>query len=224
MPPAGPPAPPASSCAATTRPRPQGAAVQLVEPPHPLRAGNAGRLRDPRDARRARLGLVLPLRAEAGRPGEIARILDGDVVDEMPAIAPEREALDEVLARTRRHTEPDAFSCGRKPTVSTTSVRSSQRPIEWPWRVGWRPGGCAATSRCTIRLAPSRSISNCHQTRALQPHSVYHGRAAAAITLMAKTIQLIAASPMARERRVILRRIAAIPSRAARCPAGIEVA
>ena len=48
--------------------------------------------------------------------------------------------------------------------------------------------------------------------------------AAAAITLMAVTIQLIGASPIALESRVILRRIAAILSRAAQCPAGIEVA
>jgi hypothetical protein len=54
--------------------------------------------------------------------------------------------------------------------------------------------------------------------------ATYHGRAAAAITLMVVPIQLIAASPIAEECRVILRpnRRDSFASRS--IPAGIEVA
>ena len=44
---------------------------------------------------------------------------------------------------------------GAKPTVSTTSTSFSQRPIEWPARVGSIFAGCSFMFMWIVRVKPS---------------------------------------------------------------------
>ena len=55
---------------------------------------------------------MIPLLRQRGRPREKVGVLDGDLVAQARAIVREREPLDHVLARARRHVQAEAGRVG----------------------------------------------------------------------------------------------------------------
>ena len=70
------------------------------------------RIAGPRVLRELEVGAVVPLLRQCGRPREIRRVFDGDLVAQPHAILRERQPLDRVLARARRHVQADAGRVG----------------------------------------------------------------------------------------------------------------